>query len=371
MHIITNYTANAGAEAMLSRLLSVSQTPAIVISLMNISDHRRQRTDLIRYEALGMRSPAAAGVTLWRLSRIIARTEPDLIICWMYHALIAGVLAERLRRILPFRGVLTGERSKARPIPVFWNVRQSLDDPGALSRSTRLAVAISKRLSHKAAGIIFNSSRAYALHRSIGFRNHNMVVIPNGFELASPPASIQVRPQLFGIAARFHRQKDHATFFRAAAIVHRQKPAARFVAVGEGLSSDNPEIQALLAEAGLPAEVIDLRGEVADMDPFYREIDVLVLSSRTEGFPNVVAEAMAHGKPVITTDVGDAAAVVGETGIVVPPGDPSALAQAMCGMADISPSDYRLLSLSARRRIEDHYSLPQIARRYELFLGHP
>ena len=89
----------------------------------------------------------------------------------------------------------------------------------------------------------------------------------------------------------------------------------------------------MMAAAGLPEAAIELRGQVDDMAAFYRDIDVLVLSSRTEGFPNVVAEAMSHGKPVVTTDVGDAALVVGDTGVVVPPRNEQALAEGM------SPND--------------------------------
>nr|WP_026304690.1 glycosyltransferase [Kaistia granuli] len=355
MHVITNYTAKAGAEAMLSRLLRVSMEPALVVSLIDISDSNRWlEGGSIRYVPLQLQSVAGAVPAIVRLSQLIAKERPRVVLCWMYHAMIAGVLAARL----------SGHR-----VPVFWNVRQSLDDPSALSWNTRQAVRLARRLSRLPDGIIFNSARAMEHHRNFGFRNDNMEVIPNGFE----PVAVQPacrKPEVFGIAARLHRQKDHGTFFRAAAMVHQRHPATRFLAVGAGLRDDNEMVRSMMAESGLPDSAIMLRGEVADMDAFYRSIDVLVLSSRTEGFPNVVAEAMSYGRPVVTTDVGEAAAVVGDTGLVVPPGNPNALAEGMCRMLDIDFPGYVDLSTAARRRVDENYSLPQVVRRYDTFIGH-
>ncbi len=76
-------------------------------------------------------------------------------------------------------------------------------------------------------------------------------------------------------------------------------PQAVFSAAGNGLVRDNPAVIELMAQAGLPAHAVDLRGEIGDMPAFYQSIDLLVLSSRTEGFPNVIAEAMSFGKPIV------------------------------------------------------------------------
>lgn len=358
MHVITDFSSPGGAETMLARLLQVSEDDRVlVVPLIGTSERNERLAGNPRAEfiPLGARTPLAfAGASL-ELAGLIRRERPTAVLCWMYHAIIAGTVAARLS--------WTG-------VPVFWNIRQSLDDPAALSRSSRAALKLAATMSRLPRGIIYNSARALGLHAERGYTHPNSVVIPNGF--AMPELQYPVRsdtPQVFGIAGRFLPKKDHATFFRAAALTLQTHPEARFVAAGFGLSPDNPEMAGLLEAAGLPPDRIDLRGELGDMAGFYHDIDALVLSSRTEGFPNVVAEAMAYGKPVVTTDVGDAAFVVGDTGYVVPPRNADKLASAMRSLLDLSPECYSARAHAARERIESHFALPAVARRYRDFVG--
>ena len=355
MHVITNYVANAGAETMLSRLVHASPEGALVVSLIDVSERNRLLAgEGARFERLSMRSGVGAASGVFHLARLISREKPSVILCWMYHAFIAGLLAQRM---------------SSHSAALFWNVRQSLDDPAALSLSTRTALRICKHLSHVPTGIIYNSSRSLELHRRFGFANSNVAVIPNGFDSVEERPRVRSTPQVFGIAARFHPQKDHETFFRAAALLLKRRSNVRFIAAGAGLSRDNAEVRNMMAAAGLPETAIELRGQVDDMAAFYRDIDVLVLSSRTEGFPNVVAEAMTHGKPVVTTDVGDAALVVGDTGVVVPPRNVQALAEGMRQMIDMGQDEYAALSMAVRQRIDAKFSLAQVVHRYGSFLA--
>jgi glycosyltransferase involved in cell wall biosynthesis len=357
MHIITNFTASAGAETMLTRLLRISGDQRIVVvSLMGVSARNRDLANnpRVTYVALEAGSPAALPGAILALARLIRQERPTAVLCWMYHAMIAGTIAGGLSR---------------QHTPVFWNVRQSLDDPASLSRSSRIAIAISRRLSRRAAGFIYNSSRALEMHGAYGYSNHNAVVIPNGFDLPPLAATMPPVEKRIGIAARFHPQKDHATFFQAAALVWQTHPDVMFKAAGHGLSWDNPAVAQLIADVGLPPQRIELQGEIADMAGFYQSIDILALSSRTEGFPNVIAEAMSFAKPVVTTNVGDAAIVVGDGGIAVPAKDPHALADAMRRLLDADRDAYAHYARNARQRIEREYTLAAIETKYLGFLN--
>lgn len=342
---------------MLARLLSASlDEKIVVVPLTDVSERNRRLANNPRVVYLPQQAhtPLAFPGTVSRLAWLIRKEQPAAVVCWMYHAIVVGSIASVL------------SRSNS---PIFWNIRQSLDDPTSLSRSTRIAIAMARHLSGIPRGIIYNSSRALELHGAYGYRNRNAIVIPNGFELPTGVCFKPKIPRVLGIAGRFHAQKDHASFFRAAALTVKTHPQTRFIAVGEGLTHNNPAVVRLLQEADLASHLVDLRGEVDDMLEFYRDIDALVLSSRTEGFPNVVAEAMCYGKPVITTDVGDAAAVVAKTGFVVPPHDTEMLAASMRKMLDLSARAYAAYARSARERIVSEYALPEIAEKYRVFLG--
>ena len=356
LHVITNFTASAGAETMLARLLHESTDERIVVvSLIGVSERNRRLADnpRVAYVSLGAASLAALPGAILRLARLMRKEQPDVILCWMYHAMVAGTLAAGMAR---------------HRAPVFWNVRQSLDDPASLTRSSRVAIAAAKLLSHRPTGIIYNSARALDLHRAYGYANRNAVVIPNGFDLPQLAAPEPRTARRIGIVGRFHPQKDHGTFFKAAAQVVKTHPQAVFCAAGNGLVRDNPAVVELMAQAGLPAHAVDLRGEISDMPAFYQSIDLLVLSSRTEGFPNVIAEAMSFGKPIVTTDVGDAAAVAGKAGIAVPARDPQALADAMRAFLDLPEAEYARYARTARERIEKEYAIAAVTTKYSEFL---
>ena len=356
MHVITNFTGKEGAQTMLARLLSVSGDERIcVVSLMDISQRNLDLANNpnVVYAKLGVSSTFGMMVSAVKLARIIRTEKPTAVVCWMYHAMIVGLLAQRWARM---------------KIPVIWNVRQSLDDPKSFSRSTRLTVTLCRLLSAMPSGIIYNSARALAMHRQHGYKNNNSLVIPNGFDVPSDVVFNTKTPLIFGIAGRLHPQKDHDTFFRAAALVLKKHPETRFKAVGLGLSADNAVLAEMLSVAGLPTSSIELCGEYTDMSLFYRNIDVLVLSSRTEGFPNVVAEAMSYGKPVVTTDVGDAAVIVGDAGYIVAPRNPDALAMAIERMIGLKPKTYAEMAKRARARIVEEFELRAIDRKYQNFV---
>ncbi|WP_026187122.1 glycosyltransferase [Ensifer sp. BR816] len=356
MHVITNFTGSAGAETMLARLLRGSAEEHIVVaSLIGVSDRNRNLADnpRVTYVSLSASSITALPAATLRLARLIRKERPDVILCWMYHAMIVGTIAARLAGC---------------GASLYWNVRQSLDDPASLTRGLRVAIAGAKMLSSQPAGIIYNSVRALDLHRAYGYANRNMVAIPNGFELPQIGPTEATTARRIGIVGRFHPQKDHGTFFQAVAAVRRTHPQAVFSAAGNGLSPDNRAVVDLMAKAGLPAHAVDLKGEIADMPSYYRSIDVLVLSSRTEGFPNVIAEAMSYGKPIVTTDVGDAAAVAGNAGIAVPARDPAALANAIRQILDLSPVEYARYARNARARVENEYAIAAIRAKYSSFL---
>jgi len=102
------------------------------------------------------------------------------------------------------------------------------------------------------------------------------------------------------------------------------------------------------------------------MGRLYSAFDIATLSSAFgEGCPNVLGEAMSCGVPCVATDCGDAAEIVGQTGAVVAPRDPDALAAAWDRLITLGPDGRRSLGASARERILRSYNIVTVVRRYE------
>jgi glycosyltransferase involved in cell wall biosynthesis len=168
--------------------------------------------------------------------------------------------------------------------------------------------------------------------------------------------------RLIGLVARLHPVKDHKTFILAALELHRKASRLRFAVIGPGvekIESVCPTLKPAIRELG-PALI--LADEMNDVAAVMNALDVCVLTSIAEGFPNVIGEAMACGVPCVVTDVGDCREIVGDTGVTVPVGSPSAVANAVLSVLS-SDSDAR--RVEARLRVRSRYSIDDVVNRYE------
>jgi glycosyltransferase involved in cell wall biosynthesis len=158
---------------------------------------------------------------------------------------------------------------------------------------------------------------------------------------------------VIGTIGRLTEQKDHDTFLRACHLLDNEAPDCHFVIVGDG--PEETKLKALTKELGLDSQVT-FTGRLHDVASVIPLFDIFVLSSRREGFANVILEAMALGKPVVATDVGgNAEAVVhGETGYIVPPESPVALCQALLSLIR-NQEAARRMGTAGRKRAQHLY----------------
>jgi glycosyltransferase involved in cell wall biosynthesis len=223
-----------------------------------------------------------------------------------------------------------------------------------------------------------NSVAGQDVHRRKGYKPRAWVWIANGVdtrgftphraERDSFRQAIGIPRDRFaiGLIARFHPMKDHRGFFAAAKILAARRSDAIFVLAGSGTEASGA-IDAMIAAEGLAGRVI-LLGTRLDMTSIYPALDMVTLSSAYgEGCPNVLLEAMACGVPCVATDVGDCARIIGDTGEVVQPRDPAALAAAWETLAG---KDLAQLGAAARSRAETLFALEHGLSRYEdLYAG--
>ncbi len=364
LHLITELSTG-GAETMLYRLLSAMDRTSFesrVVALAEIGPVGDAIRDLgIPVTTLGMPRavPSPAGLTrLWRLLRDF---RPHVLQTWMYHADLLGTVASGAVRV---------------PALV-WNIRCSDMDLGRYRRLTRWVVRACVHLSPRPSAIVVNSEAGRRRHEEMGYRPRRWMFIPNGFDLDRFRPDVVARTlvrrelglanetPLIGLVARFDPMKDHRTFLQAAARLYERRPDVHYLLCGRGVDSANSALENMVRDLGI-GRVVHLLGERRDIPTMTASLDVATMSSAFgEGFPSVVGEAMACGVPCAVTDVGDAALIVGDTGRVVPPGDPRRLAEAMEDLLEIGPEGRRRLGEAARRRIADNFALPAIATRYE------
>lgn len=355
-----------GAELMMKRLveshLGDPRYEHRVVSLRSVGPVGAMlQAKGVRVDALGIEGAGGAAATLLRLVRIIRSARPDIVQTWMYHSDLLGGLAARL----------AGCRQ------ILWGIRAA-DISVGVARSTTLIRRLCARLSSIVpTKIVYVAKAARRAHEQLGYDRDKGVVIPNGFLVPeSPPDPDRFRGTLglppgavlIGAAGRFNALKDFGTFVRAAANVIEAHSNVHMVMAGRELDAENAELAGWIAETG-HADHFHLLGERSDLPDVLASLDIFCLSSLNEGLPNVVGEAMALGVPCVVTDAGDAALLVGDTGLVVPPADPSALAAALGAAVRMSCEERRELGRRARDRIVRCFSMDAIQARFEHLYG--
>jgi glycosyltransferase involved in cell wall biosynthesis len=195
-----------------------------------------------------------------------------------------------------------------------------------------------------------------------------VVVLENGVDLdqfAALPLAAKGSAARIGVVANLRPVKGVDVFIRAAAQLAPRFPATTFHVAGQG--EQQAELERLIAELGLTGRVL-LHGAVADVPAFLATLDVAVLPSHAEGMSNAVLEYMAAGRPIVATDVGANGHLLGggEFGVLVPPGDPAALAAGIARLLT-DPEAAARLAAAARRHVHDRYSRDAMRRRFEDF----
>jgi glycosyltransferase involved in cell wall biosynthesis len=167
-----------------------------------------------------------------------------------------------------------------------------------------------------------------------------------------------------GCVGRFNYYKDHANFVNAAGLLAKQNPSARFLMVGKGIDFNNTELRDLIVETGFP-DKFKLLGFRDDVLNCLNALDVFCLSSRSEGFPNVVGEAMSIGIQCVATDVGDVRTLLSQSGIVVPKENPSALCAGLSQIFELPRSVREAMGQRGRNRIIAEFSTAKVRERFD------
>jgi glycosyltransferase involved in cell wall biosynthesis len=340
-----------GAEAMLVRLVTAEPRVAdeiTVVSLLPAEAYvARLRAAGAAVVELGFDKPTGILSGLFRLARLIGQAKPDIVQGWMYHGDLAASIALALS-------------GRSRHTKLVWSIRCT-EVERRYGLALRLVVKACAMLSRRPHVITANSTAGLKSHLAIGYRPRRAEVVVNGIDVETfapdQAARVAVRGEL-GIAddaivlahiARVDPMKDHAGFLAAMA----QLPSLEALLIGAGTET-----------LSAPSNVIPL-GPRDDVARLLAASDLVVSSSRFgEGFSNVIAEGMACGLPAIATDIGDGRLIVGDTGLVVPADDSTALASAIRTLAAESKATRAERGVRARARIVENFAMADAIARY-------
>ncbi len=232
---------------------------------------------------------------------------------------------------------------------------------------------IDRRVLRSFAAVIAVSRDVQRQLLSAGVAPDRVTLIPNGVDTRpflehSPASRLQHSPLTVGFVGRLSPEKGADLFLQAAARALKDHPQTRFQIIGDG-----PDRQALeqLAHTLHIDQHVAFVGRKDDMPGVYASLDLLVSSSRQEGLPMSLLEAMAASLPIVATAVGEVPSLIRshETGLLVPPSDVDALSQAMNSLLADAPLRQQM-GANARQLVEQNFSAAQMTGQYKRVYTH-
>ncbi|PWU18849.1 MAG: hypothetical protein C5B48_14335 [Candidatus Rokuibacteriota bacterium] len=328
-----------GSERHLLTLLPALDDRGVEVSFVGLDDASGSPEPF--YTALGVSGipfervpcPHDLGPTLpFRVRRELRRQAPDLVHTHLVHADVYGALGHGTPVV----------STKHNPDPFRRGPFRYVER--ALARRARRVIAIS------------NAVRRFSIEQ-VGLPAEKVDVVHYGLDELprawgeNPEVPVQDGAPILLCVARLVQQKGVDVAAGALSLVREAHPHAVLVVLGEG-----PERRALEAEGVL------LPGRVGDVAAWYGRADVVVHPARWEGFGMAMLEAMLAADPVVATRAGSAPEIVvdGETGLLVPPDDPEALAQAVSALI-AEPARAHALGRAGLERARSHFSVDRMA----------
>ena len=289
------------------------------------------------------------------LTSLGKRSRWDLVrpVVRLYRALIADV-PDILYTCMPVENLFGAAiRPFVPPLRLVWGIQVVPIDAGRLRP---FLYWLLRALCSVPDLIVSNSRAGRDAALAAGMPSARVVVVPNGFDTLRfrPDAEARKRVReeigitrddiVIGHVARLDPMKDQTMLLRAMSLLLKQRPNARLVMVGAAAGPHASYASRLREEAatlGISGRVSWL-GARPDVESLYPAFDILALTSRSEGSPNVLGEAMACGVPCVATDIADCSWTIGDTGLTTPAGDADAFARALesaigANLAELGP----------------------------------
>lgn len=376
LHVITDLNGYGGTEATLFKYLEGSSIPyhdhlIIVLKTIGIDNTIGRQIVKAGFDVVELRISGNIGLcrSFRQLVTLIKKFKPDVISAWLYHPILLVMCSLVYLQNKP---------------AVIWHIRN--DTPFPLMRPGSYLI-------QKVLGlvsilynpiVVSNSDRALSNHVNSGYKikKSNYNIIQNGVnackfypdyeKYTQIRESLGIEPHaiLIGVVARFVPEKGYATFFEAVHILRKGLSneifkGLHFMCLGAGASYGNNEFTKLIPASNDSPINLHLLDKQPDVDKYMRAMDIFVLPSNTESFPNVLIEAMATALPCICTNVGQCAEILNDPMYIVPPDDPIKLANAISYLITANKETRYEVGFRNRDRAISLYSVDHMVKAFD------
>ncbi len=343
---------------MLTKLVTKNRDSNVSMFLVTLLDndyfYEKLKEHNVKVYKLSINKSKFSIFNLFSIPKIIIKEKPDVIQTWMYHADFLGLF---LKILFPSKKLV-------------WNLRHSSLIKGVDKKSTILLAKILGRLSFIPNKIVCGSTAALNSHISIGYVKKKMEVVPNGFDTTFyTPNNIfkeKIREKhnisesdfIIGHVGRENKIKNQLMLIKAFNEVSLHYSNITLILVGKGLK------QKYAHHPLVNKNKILIVDETKSVNEYLSSFDLFVLPSLSEGFPNVLGEAMASGVPCISSNVGDSARIIGENKWIMENITVADLEKKIISWLELRDTDKEELKIYSRKRIIELYSIEEIVKKY-------
>ena len=358
LHIITGL-GDGGAENTLFKVCKYdTENKHIVISLTNLGKYEFLLKNIgIKVYNLDLKFYSILKFLF--LIKLIRYIKPDIIQTWLIMADLIGGIAGRIAGIKN----------------IIWNIHFTNLKLDSTKLRNLLIIRVLAKLSYlipKKTVVVSKSGIKNC--KNLGYSNKKLIFIPNGYELNifkyskhqeknfKKKFKIKKNIPIIGNVSRYDPIKDHNTLLEALSLILLRKKNFFCFLVGSGLSIKNENLRSQIIKLGLENNV-KLLGTKKNITEIMNGLDVHILTSKSEAFPNVVVEAMACRTPCIVTNVGDCSSIIGKTGWLVPPQNPARLAKIIESVFNqIGSKDWNKRRNESRLRIKENFDISRMIK---------
>ena len=350
---------SGGAEKILFNIAkSNNKKDIFLISLTKTGFYgKKLKNDGYKVESLKIKKNINLVFKIIKLYFLIIKYKPDIVHTWLYHGnLIGGIISK-----------IAGVKK------IYWSIHHDYEYTNFLMMiEMKILVILSYLIPNK---IIFCSFSSRTNHIKNGYKKSISQTIENGISTLKFKPNEYCRKNLrkrfnlekdcllLGNISRYHPIKDHDNLLKALSFLNQEDIKFRCILVGEGLTNKNKELINKIKKYNLVDKII-LYGKSFEISKIMSALDLHILCSKKEAFPMVLLEAMSAGVPCLSTNVGDAKSIIGNTGWIVEASNSYALAFTIKSYIEekLKFKDYSYLS---RSRIIRKYSIEKMLDSYK------